>query len=327
MHDTAMEAGKIFFETYAYQNQLRILDVGSQDVNGSLRSVAPKNAQYIGADMVQGRGVDVLLENPYTFPFDVDEFDLIVSSSCFEHTDMFWVTFLEMVRVTKPGGYIYINAPSNGKFHRYPRDNWRFYPDCGRALEMWAQRQNSPVLLMECLTLRRKNDTWNDCVLVFRKEPSARQPPAKLMCDHFTNAQNITRVGSDEIFNFSESTEDMELVGFVGELGRVLTDALDARIGALVSKVDNLRMEQSRIGLELTERFETSVRALGQGVANISSALDQDRIFLQSLRSELAEAGSENDRLRSEVNTLLCFRSWRITALMRNVLSAFKRSA
>jgi SAM-dependent methyltransferase len=211
MHDTAMEAGKIFFETYAYQDGLRILEVGSQDVNGSLRSAAPKNAEYIGADMVRGHGVDVLLENPYTFPFDVDEFDLVVSSSCFEHTDMFWVTFLEMVRVTKPGGYIYINAPSNGMFHRYPRDNWRFYPDCGRALEMWAQRQNNPVLLMECLTLRRKNDIWNDCVLVFRKEPSMRQAPAKLMCDHFSNAQNITRFGSGEILNFSEKTEDMEL--------------------------------------------------------------------------------------------------------------------
>jgi SAM-dependent methyltransferase len=215
MHDTALEAGKIFFETYAYQDDLRILDVGSQDITGSLRSVTPKTAEYVGADVVQGPGVDVLLENPYAFPFDGNEFDLIVSSSCFEHNDMFWVTFLEMVRVTKPGGYIYINAPSNGVFHRHPRDSWRFYPDCGRALEMWAQRQNSPVLLMECLTLRRKNDIWNDCILVFRKEPSARQVPAKLMSDHFTNARNITRLGNVEILNYSQMTEDMELVGFV----------------------------------------------------------------------------------------------------------------
>ena len=33
MHETAMEAGKIFLETYAYQNRLRILDVGSQAIN------------------------------------------------------------------------------------------------------------------------------------------------------------------------------------------------------------------------------------------------------------------------------------------------------
>ena len=161
--------------------------------------------------MIEGRGVDVLLQNPYTFPFELDHFDLVVSSSCFEHTDMFWVSFLEMVRVTKRGGYIYINAPSNGAFHRYPRDNWRFYPDSGRALEIWAQRQNSPVVLIECLTLRRRKHMWNDCVLVFRKEPSIQGIPGKLMCDHFTDAQNITRIGSHSILNFSEETEDMEL--------------------------------------------------------------------------------------------------------------------
>jgi len=79
-------------------------------------------------------------------------------------------------------------------------------------LEIWAQRQDSPVLLMECLTLRRWRDVWNDCVLVFRKEPPVREAPTKLMCDHFTNAQNITRIGSDNILNFSEKTEDMELI-------------------------------------------------------------------------------------------------------------------
>ena len=28
----------------------------------------------------------------------------------------------------------YLNAPSNGEFHRYPVDCWRFYPDAGGAL-------------------------------------------------------------------------------------------------------------------------------------------------------------------------------------------------
>jgi SAM-dependent methyltransferase len=242
VHDTAMEAGKIFFDMYAYQDHIRILDVGSQDVNGSLRSVAPKHAEYIGADLAEGRGVDVLLQDPYTFPFDADEFDLVVSSSCFEHTDFFWLTFLEMVRVTKSGGYLYINAPSNGIVHRYPRDNWRFYPDSGRALEAWARRQNSPVLLMECLTLRRKRDIWNDCVLVFHKGPSVQNPPRKLICDHFSDAQNITRFDRPKILNPSGMTEDMELISLT--LAHPKLSRVFSRLGRIITRFQHAFRER-----------------------------------------------------------------------------------
>ena len=42
MHDTAMQFGQLFFQTYVKNsNKIKILDIGSQDVNGSLRTVAP----------------------------------------------------------------------------------------------------------------------------------------------------------------------------------------------------------------------------------------------------------------------------------------------
>jgi len=40
----------------------------------------------------------------------------------FEHDVMFWESFLELVRVLRPGGLLYLNAPSNTAFHRYPLD-------------------------------------------------------------------------------------------------------------------------------------------------------------------------------------------------------------
>ena len=42
---------------------------------------------------------------------------------------MFWVTFAEMARVVKAGGFVYISVPVNGPVHRHPMDCWRFYPD------------------------------------------------------------------------------------------------------------------------------------------------------------------------------------------------------
>lgn len=94
MHDTAMEYGALFFNTYLKNSKdLTIVDVGSQDVNGSLRSVAPSNNKYIGVDFVEAKGVDVVSTDPYSLPFDNESVDVVVSSSSFEHSEFFLATF------------------------------------------------------------------------------------------------------------------------------------------------------------------------------------------------------------------------------------------
>src|SRR5689334_5959147 len=121
MHDTALQIGDLFFQ-YFLTPTSRILDFGSQDVNGSLRRIALPTMTYVGVDLVPGAGVDVVLGDPTKLPFEDNSFDAVVSTSCFEHDPMFWESFLEAVRVTAAGGYIYINAPSNGDYHRHPMD-------------------------------------------------------------------------------------------------------------------------------------------------------------------------------------------------------------
>jgi SAM-dependent methyltransferase len=140
MHNTAMQHGKLFFDTYVDDRaDLTIVDIGAQDVNGSLRTVAPANCKYVGVDFAEGKGVDVIIDDPYALPFDDATIDVCVSSSCFEHSEFFWLSFLEVLRILKPEGLLYLNVPSNGYFHQYPVDCWRFYPDSGRALQNWAR--------------------------------------------------------------------------------------------------------------------------------------------------------------------------------------------
>ena len=134
MHDTAMAAGAAFFSTYFAGATPRVLDIGAMDVNGSLRRVAPPGSDYVGADLEAGPGVDVVLQPGQALPFPADSFDACVSVSCFEHDDAFWETFCRMVAVVRPGGYVLLVAPSNGPYHAYPRDIWRFYADAGLAL-------------------------------------------------------------------------------------------------------------------------------------------------------------------------------------------------
>ena len=77
-----MQHGRLFFETYMDESkEATIVDIGAQDVNGSLRSVAPKGASYVGVDFVAGPGVDVVLTDPYRLPLDEGTADAVVSSS------------------------------------------------------------------------------------------------------------------------------------------------------------------------------------------------------------------------------------------------------
>ena len=165
MHASAMNNGKLFFDTYVKKlGEVTVVDIGAQDVNGSLRQVCPSNAKYIGVDFAKARGVDVVLDDPYKLPFEDNSIDVIVSSSCFEHSEMFWLLFLEIVRILKPEGLFYLNAPSFCGFHRYPVDCYRFFPDSGNALAKWGSRNGFNTIVLEHYTM------VSDYVCIFLKD-------------------------------------------------------------------------------------------------------------------------------------------------------------
>ena len=207
MHASASALGKLFFDTYSFTGT--VLDIGSTDVNGSLRPFY-KN-KYIGIDFSPGTGVDTVLEDPYKLPFADGEADAVVSSSCFEHSEMFWLVFLEILRVLKPEGVFYLNAPSNGTFHRYPVDCWRFYPDAGNALVTWARRNGYDPMLLESFTAAQTvMEEWNDFVAVFIKDKQHADRHPRRMLNHFEHFTNGTMAGRDGFVKQTPWPEDMD---------------------------------------------------------------------------------------------------------------------
>lgn len=159
-----------FYETYVRRlGAVEVVEIGSQNVNGSIREVFEPPVSYVGVDFQSAPGVDVVLDDPYVLPFADGSVDVVVTSSCFEHSDFFWLTFCEIARITRPGGLIYINVPSNGPVHAYPIDSWRFYPDAGRSLAKWATRQGVPVVMLESFTTVQNGGCFNDFVAVFER--------------------------------------------------------------------------------------------------------------------------------------------------------------
>lgn len=216
MHPSAMNNGKIFFTRYLLylptDSSAKVVDIGAQDVNGSLREVCPTSAEYIGVDFIEGKGVDVVLKDPYALPFEDDSIDVVVSSSCFEHSEMFWLLFIEVIRVLKPYGIFYLNVPSNGSFHRYPVDCWRFYPDSGNALVTWAKRNQYDIALLESFTAFQIKDVWNDYVAVFLKDESFATNYPERMFTGREDVENISVFNKNGILKETCLTEDLRMI-------------------------------------------------------------------------------------------------------------------
>jgi len=203
MHDTALIYGKKFFDTYLKNvENLTIVDIGSEDVNGSLRSIAPSNNTYVGVDFAKAKGVDIVITDPYSLPFNNETVDVVVSSSCFEHSEFFWLVFNEMLRILKPSGLIYMNVPSNGAYHRYPVDCWRFYPDSGVALQNWGNKSGYNCAMLESFIGVKKKDVWNDFVAVYVKDDNHSSKYCDRIQDTLTEFTNGRLYKSENIIEY-----------------------------------------------------------------------------------------------------------------------------
>ena len=228
MHDSALYYAEKFFKIYCagtLNSDFKIVDIGSLDVNGSLREVAPKNINYHGLDFTDGKGVDNVLDDPYKLPLPNNCADIVVSSSCFEHSEFFWLTFLEISRILKPSGFIYLNAPSNGMYHKYPIDSWRFYPDSGKSLANWAQRNNHKIQLVESfIGDRSKENVWNDFVAIFQKSPLTRDRNSSTIAASVNGITNA-HTNSGFLFHKEHSSDFTELRILEKEVARLKKEA------------------------------------------------------------------------------------------------------
>lgn len=208
MHLSALSSALAFFEEYVDKIDSRVLEVGSMSVNDSLREYVPRSFDWVGVDLEEGPGVDVVLSDPYELPFPSKSFDVSIATSVFEHNEMFWLTFLELVRVVSDDGLIYLCSPSNGHIHRYPVDCYRFYPDAGFALQNWARRSQYEVTLIESFVLQKNESEWNDWVAVFRVGPRVVQPTSPTPLAHKLKPFSIGQGTPEFQFNQTEATED-----------------------------------------------------------------------------------------------------------------------
>jgi SAM-dependent methyltransferase len=143
MHQSAYDHMKSCVEKYMNPNEkLSVLDFGSRISNPDHLTHRTLfngyQVDYIGADLKAGANVDVVIDEPYSLPLDSSSFDIVLSGQVFEHIPFFWVSSIEISRILKLGGYLFLVAPSRGHVHSHPFDCWRFYPDGYKSLAAFA---------------------------------------------------------------------------------------------------------------------------------------------------------------------------------------------
>ena len=289
MHDTAYEHGRLFFHVYISDAFRTVVELGSQDVNGSLRDHCPPGIHYIGLDVMPAKGVDVVIDPDAPLPFAADSIDAVVTSSAFEHDPCFWDTFVELARILRPGGLLYLNAPSNGGFHRYPLDCWRFYPDAGIALQRHAERRGHAMELVESFIGLPQEEKWADFVAVFRKAGGPAPTAKGRIADHAA-AVNIHRSGAP----LAAESDDMPDAIVAGKLRSDLAESRNAA-AALVADLESA--QQSAEAARLSNESLTATLAASQAEA-------------AALQQRLGEA--IRDLRAIEAST-----SWRLTAGLR----------
>jgi methyltransferase family protein len=96
---------------------LRVLDIGGQNMNGTVRGLFP-GAEYLSLDIADGPGVDIVADAAEWEPSwvqDSDGFDVVVCCEVFEHTP-YWQGILQTAHdALRPGGLLIATMAGPGR--------------------------------------------------------------------------------------------------------------------------------------------------------------------------------------------------------------------
>lgn len=121
---------------------MRVLEIGSRVVTGACLRDLFQYAEYTGFDFYQGENVDVVGDIHKLHTYFDEPFDLIFCSAVFEHLAMPWKASLEMIKLLKKNGYIFVETHYSYSSHERP---WHFFQFSENALN---------VLFPECFGIK-----------------------------------------------------------------------------------------------------------------------------------------------------------------------------
>jgi len=103
---------KLYLQHFVKNVEGAILEIGSKDYGNTqnFRELFPNN-EYIGVDLSEGKGVDIVLDlTKTTGSLQKNYFSLIICCSVLEHTPVPWIMAQNMDSLLRGGNFIYFSA-------------------------------------------------------------------------------------------------------------------------------------------------------------------------------------------------------------------------
>lgn len=135
MLESIKEFVKICAETLPFSEpiyEFGSLQVPDQEGIADLRQLFP-GMKYIGADMREGPGVDVIL-NLHNINLPSESAGSVLVLETLEHVEYPRKAIDEAYRILKQNGILIISSSMNFPIHDYPFDYWRFTPEAFKSL-------------------------------------------------------------------------------------------------------------------------------------------------------------------------------------------------
>lgn len=126
--DVASQVSNEAFDKLRELKAPKVLELGSRNVTGVLRNdIFPNASEYVGFDILEGENVDVVGDVHQLSKYvGENSFDIVFSTSTFEHLLFPWKAALEINKVLKVGGYVVTATHTAWPEHEMPWDFWRF---------------------------------------------------------------------------------------------------------------------------------------------------------------------------------------------------------
>lgn len=135
MRESIKEFAKLCAKTLPISDP--VYEFGSLQVPGqeNFADLRPffSGKKFVGADMQEGPGVDVVL-NLHQIDLPSESVGTVLILDTLEHVEYLRKAMEEAHRILKPNGMIIISSVMNFPIHDFPYDYWRFTPEAFKSL-------------------------------------------------------------------------------------------------------------------------------------------------------------------------------------------------